>query len=407
MRPEATIIVPTHNHGALLRASVSSALQQTVAVEVLIVGDGVDDETRLVATELARTPAVRFLDYPKGPRHGEIHRHLAVTEARGRIVCYLADDDLYVPHHVEHICERMEGADFVHAIGVRVAPEGSATAWTVDLADAAFRRELLAGRNRIPLSTGSHTLAFYRSLPEGWTTAPPDLPTDLHMWQKFLRRPDCRFRSGRWPTVYVFPTPLRRHMTITQRREELEEWRLRLSSSTGIAKVEREVLAQKCGEAAALEALVLAATGDSQVAPTRTVFQVFFPCDSEYSEVASVRSEIVTGVWERVVFHIPTGESVAPIRIDPSSHPGTIRFASLELRDCDGALLWALTARTASEISLSIELSQTADPLVFVSSGYDPQLYLPVVPGSNSMEIRAELQIDCEIPMSPPRPSRA
>ena len=39
--PVATILVPTHDHGPTLRASVASALRQTVSdIEVFIVGDG-------------------------------------------------------------------------------------------------------------------------------------------------------------------------------------------------------------------------------------------------------------------------------------------------------------------------------------------------------------------------------
>ena len=98
----ATVLVPTHDHGPTLLRSVRSALAQTVeALEVLVVGDGVPDATRKVMEELvASDPRVKFLDNPKGPRHGELHRHAALQEARGEIVCYLSDDDLWLPDHV-------------------------------------------------------------------------------------------------------------------------------------------------------------------------------------------------------------------------------------------------------------------------------------------------------------------
>ena len=59
-------------------------------------------------------PRVRFFDLPKGERHGERNRHLALAEAAGRIVCYLSDDDLLLPRHVATMLELLEGADFAH-----------------------------------------------------------------------------------------------------------------------------------------------------------------------------------------------------------------------------------------------------------------------------------------------------
>ena len=91
----ATVLIPTYNHGSLLRYSVASALRQTVRdLEIFIVGDGVPDATREIVAELQHDPRVRFFDNPKGPRHGELHRHAALRQASGEIVCYLSDDDL-------------------------------------------------------------------------------------------------------------------------------------------------------------------------------------------------------------------------------------------------------------------------------------------------------------------------
>jgi glycosyltransferase involved in cell wall biosynthesis len=99
----ATVLIPTHDHGPTLRYAVQSALAQTVAdLEVLVLGDGAPDVTRELMDELTRAdPRVRWLDNPKGPRNGELHRHAALQEAQGEIVCYLSDDDLWLPGHVE------------------------------------------------------------------------------------------------------------------------------------------------------------------------------------------------------------------------------------------------------------------------------------------------------------------
>ena len=55
-----------------------------------------EDDTRAALEPFADDERVRFLDFPKGARHGELNRHEALREARGRIVCYLSDDDLRV-----------------------------------------------------------------------------------------------------------------------------------------------------------------------------------------------------------------------------------------------------------------------------------------------------------------------
>ena len=51
----------------------------------------------------------------------------------------------------------LEHADFAHTLAVEVQTNGGMEAWTVDLALPVYRRELLANRNRIPLSAGAHT----------------------------------------------------------------------------------------------------------------------------------------------------------------------------------------------------------------------------------------------------------
>ena len=58
-------------------------------IEILIIGDGVDDSVRSAVERLQAADArIRFFDFPKGPRNGEIHRDGVLRQARGRIVCY-------------------------------------------------------------------------------------------------------------------------------------------------------------------------------------------------------------------------------------------------------------------------------------------------------------------------------
>ena len=222
----ATVLVPTHDHGPTLLRSVRSALAQTVQdLEVLVVGDGVPAVTREVMDELTRSDSrVRFFDNPKGPRHGELHRHAALQDARGEIVCYLADDDLWQRGHVEEMRRLLAEADFAHSLPFWIDGDGGLHHLRIDLGLAYYRELLLGGENRIPLSCGAHTMALYRRLPAGWRTTPENTFTDLFMWQQILEVEDCRAVSGTMPTVLHFPSFAREGWSEEQRLAELDAW---------------------------------------------------------------------------------------------------------------------------------------------------------------------------------------
>ncbi|NNF04316.1 MAG: glycosyltransferase family 2 protein [Rhodothermales bacterium] len=220
--------------GPVLSYSVQSVLSQTVRdLEVLIVGDGVCDATRSVIRELrAQDDRVRFFDFPEHPSRGEPNRHRVLTdEARGGIVCYLCDRDLYLPGHVERMLEVLGNADFTHTLSFDIRPDDSFRfKMEADLGREADRKWILRGwevANGVPLSFAGHTMESYRRLPFGWRTTPPGRYTDIHMWEQFLAQPDCTAVSDHTPTVLYFPTYLRKGWSVEQRRAELERWSAR------------------------------------------------------------------------------------------------------------------------------------------------------------------------------------
>jgi hypothetical protein len=229
----ATVLIPTHDHGPLLEYSLRSALAQTIQdIEVLVIGDGVGDDTRSVLEVLRqKDERIRFFDNPKGPRHGEIHRHAALGEARGRIVCYLSDDDLWFPHHLETMEHLLGVTDLAHTLPVFVLPDGTVEGSLGDLALPEIRQRLLDGLNFIPLSCVGHTLDAYRRLPFGWRTTPEGTHTDLYMWQQFLAKPDCRCLSSSKLTVAHFPSPARTRLSDAERKLELASWARRLQDA--------------------------------------------------------------------------------------------------------------------------------------------------------------------------------
>ena len=224
--PAATVIVPTHDHGPLLALAVRSALGQTVQdLEVIVIGDGADEATRITGQALAAgDERVRFLDNPKGPRLGEIHRPAAIASSSAPAILYLSDDDLWLPEHVAHVLELLDGHDVANALSVWIGPTGVAQHSTIDLADEWHRAEVVAGRQTPSLTVMAHTRDWYDGLPYGWRTTPDGIPTDSWMWRQLLADPACRARSGFVPTIVHLPSPQRRDMTPEQRLEELRRY---------------------------------------------------------------------------------------------------------------------------------------------------------------------------------------
>jgi hypothetical protein len=229
---KATVLIPTHDHGPTLRYAAAAALQQTARdLEVFVIGDGVSDQGREVIAELVRSdPRVRFFDHPKHERRGEPYRHAALREARGEIVCYLTDRDLWFPDHVQRMLALLQNADFASAFSLHLRPNDEAILFPMDLSQPIFRAAMLAGKNGVAFSCAAHTLAMYRRLPHGWRTTPAGLATDLYMFQQFLALPDCRAASGFWPTVLTFPSPPRKEWPVEKRVEELEQWSRQIAS---------------------------------------------------------------------------------------------------------------------------------------------------------------------------------
>jgi len=167
-------------------------------IEILIVGDGVDDSVRSTVERLqAADSRIRFFDFPKGPRNGEVHRDGVLRQARGRIICYQADDDLWLPGHLQDMEAALDDADFVGAMHVNVELEDRVRAYFFDIERPEFRDLWVSWQahpygpwasNGFGLAFGGHRLEAYLRLPEGWTTTPTGLPTDQFMWTKFARR---------------------------------------------------------------------------------------------------------------------------------------------------------------------------------------------------------------------------
>lgn len=256
MTIRASIVVLTHNRPTLLRHSVASALNQTVSgVEVLILGDGVTEATRVSATALAADPRVRFLDYPKGPHRGEIHRDTAIREAASNAIFYLCDDDLLLPTHVESLLELLQTHNFVQSKNCWVDDIGRVIPHIADLASADTIRWHLRDDiryNAVSITGTAHLRDFYLSAERPWSTTPHGQWPDHYQWRKLFALPDFSGATSLRATALQFPATIghRENWTEVEQLAELEKW-IALIKSEGAERLVEE--AYQVGMTYALE----------------------------------------------------------------------------------------------------------------------------------------------------------
>ena len=238
---QATVLIPTHAHPRLLPYAIASAQVQSVSdIEIFVVCDGADEVTVEHVRQIAAIDSrVRVFEHPKGERHGEAWRHEALKEARGAIVCYLSDDDLWLPEHVSQIRRLLEHCDFGCTypllIGVDNVPQRQLEGFLPT--DREMKKRLRSGRNFIPLSMAGHHLTTYLRLPVGWAPGPADVYSDLFMWRKFVDA-DVRMAVDPDPTVCSFSSALRDRngWTMDQRVLEIVGWWDTLQINTKLAR---------------------------------------------------------------------------------------------------------------------------------------------------------------------------
>lgn len=100
--PLVSVVIPTRNRVSMLRDALESVCAQAYGNwEVIVVNDGGED----VAAALQSLPAAArakvtamSLERPQGQAHA---RNLGVGAARGDIIAFLDDDDLYKPDHLD------------------------------------------------------------------------------------------------------------------------------------------------------------------------------------------------------------------------------------------------------------------------------------------------------------------
>lgn len=222
------VVVPTHAHPLTLPYSIRSVSRQTITdIDILIVGDGVGDDTRDVVTELmSGDDRIRFVDAPKSGRTGEPTRHRVLSEVNSGIVAYHGDDDLMFDDHLATMLALLEDRDFVHTLPIFVDSSGGLMYGHFDASKSWWRGSVgpPISRNVISLTGSVHTMESYRRLPRGWHTTPPGIKTDHYMWQQFFALPGIRAATSTKATTVKLHSPMRVGASDAARSEEIARW---------------------------------------------------------------------------------------------------------------------------------------------------------------------------------------
>lgn len=221
------VVIPTHNHPTTLKYSVESAQNQTVDdLDIVIIGDGVTDDTRDVISDIIKTDdRVRFEDEPKRISRNEVARHRIISESKSDIVTYLGDDDLLFSKHVEVMKDMLVDSDFAHPLPVMVELNNAVKVLRINLKDKKWvDYHLKPKQNAISLTGAAHTMDLYRKLKFGWRAAPKNVWSDVYMWQQIFSTPNVKLSSSDLSTMIKLPSSLRKEKDMLNRMSEIEIW---------------------------------------------------------------------------------------------------------------------------------------------------------------------------------------
>ncbi len=186
MAPRFSVLLPTHNRSDVVGNAIESALAQTEAdFELLVAGDGCTDDTASVVSSFA-DERIRWFDLPKAQGFGYANRNVALREARGELIAYIAHDDLLLPDHLELMDRAFDrsGVEWAYSRGLWMDDKGVAVPLAVDLRRPDDLREFMDIRNSITMTSVVHR----RSSLDRYGYWPEDLPKggDWVLWRRMV-----------------------------------------------------------------------------------------------------------------------------------------------------------------------------------------------------------------------------
>jgi hypothetical protein len=222
--PTFTVLMPVHRPPHFMPYALSSVLKQNRSdFELFIVCDGAPQATIDFANAAAQGDRrIKVFAFPKGERHGEAHRDIALAQAAGHLCCQIADDDLWFPHHLDEIERLLNDVEFGNLLHTYAKDEHQLSAFCYDLADPTVQRAMRETLwNFFGPTVVGYRLQTYRRLPVGWSPAPVGVWTDLAMWRRFLALPNVVVGSRIAVTSLHFPASARPDWSVERRQAEI------------------------------------------------------------------------------------------------------------------------------------------------------------------------------------------
>ena len=106
--PLVSVVISTYNRPQVLALAIKSVLRSTLTdFELIVVGDGCSDETRMCVERFA-DGRIRYLNLPTNSGSQTAPNNAGVELARGKYLCFLNHDDMYFADHLAHSVAFME-----------------------------------------------------------------------------------------------------------------------------------------------------------------------------------------------------------------------------------------------------------------------------------------------------------
>ena len=160
--PRVSIITATYNRSNVLRYAIESALWQTFSdFEMLVIGDCCTDDSAEVVASFG-DPRLQWRNLPENSGNQSGPNNAGLEVARGKFIAYLGHDDIWLPHHLEVLVEKLEttGADMAYSrLEMIEPPETGFKALSGITSFGDFEREV-----PIPPSSLMHTAALWREI---------------------------------------------------------------------------------------------------------------------------------------------------------------------------------------------------------------------------------------------------
>lgn len=219
--PLVSVVMPTYDRPDLLRRAVASVVAQTYAnFELLIVGDACPSVDETVAT----IDDARIRHWNLADHHGDsgaAPRNYALKAmARGTLVAYLDDDNVWKPHHLESL---------VRAVSADPAFAFAFSSFVMNGEEIICRRP-----RRFQIDTSA--ILHERSLLDrfGFWRAPQELGHLAHDWELVSRWEGERWAATLRPTLVYSVAVERQGAEIFDVVRQVAEEEARLGSAAGL-----------------------------------------------------------------------------------------------------------------------------------------------------------------------------